>query len=807
MKTNIFTRQSSSLKTAILFAFLMVSTLSWAQIGTQTVRGTVVDKQSEFPLIGAAVEVINLEDPKGAITDIDGRFEIAAVPFGRQEIRVSYLGYNAITIPNILVSAGKEVVLEIYLEESVIQMDAVVVTAEVEKDQAINELATVSSRSFTVEEVTRYSGGRNDVSRLVANFAGVSAANDSRNDIVIRGNSPVGVLWRLEGIPIPNPNHFSTLGTTGGPVSALNTNMLKNSDFLTSAFPAEYGNANAGVFDIGFRNGNNDQYEFTAQMAIFSGLEFLAEGPLSKKKNGSFLVSYRHSFAEIANALGIPTGTNATPNYKDLSFKVDFGNSKAGRFSLFGIGGDSNITFLGEEIDEDDLFADPTQDATADSKLGIIGLRHNILLNNTTYIRTIISASTSQNGYYQDNLQENGTKIRVTEVNDINDRYSLSSFLNKKFNAKFNIRTGFLIEHLNLKTQVDNRDGEPDTDGDGEPDWVKIRDFNGGMNLFQIHGQGQYRINERWTFNLGLHGQYLDFNDSYAVEPRAAINWHFKPNHTFNIGYGLHSQMQPLTVMFHEEETSPGVYERTNEDLGFTQSHHYVLGYDVKFGTDWRVKVETYFQDISGAPVQQFPSSYSVLNSGANFVSQVEGSLVSKGPGTNYGVEVTVEKFFSKGYYGLLTASVFESKYKGSDGIERNTAFNNNYVLNVLAGKEFKIGKDKRNAVSFDFKLTTAGGRYYTPIDEEASQAAGEEVLIDELAFSEQYDPYFRLDIKFGYHLNAKKRRISQRFFIDFQNVTNHKNIFVTRYNKLTNEVDPVYQSGFFPDILYRIEF
>ena len=697
--------------------------------------------------------------------------------------------------------------LEIRLEESVVKMNEVVVTAEVEKDKANNEMATISARTFSVEEVTRFSGGRNDVSRLASNFAGVSTANDSRNDIVIRGNSPLGVLWRLEGIPIPNPNHFSTLSTTGGPVSAINPNLLKNSDFMTSAFPAEYGNANAGVFDIGFRSGNRDNYEFTAQLAAFSGLEFMAEGPLTRKKNSSFLVSYRHSFVEIADFVGIPTGTTATPNYRDLSFKVDLGNGKAGNFSLFGIAGTSDITFLGEEIDETDLFADPTQDAYVDSKLGIIGLKHNILLNNTTYVRTIVSASTSQNGYNQDNLQEDGSKLRVTELDDINDRYSISSFLNKKFNAKFNLRTGILVEYMNLKTKVNDRDGEPDLDGDGEPDWVQVRDFSGGMTLFQAFGQAQYRVNEQWTLNLGLHGQYLDFNDTYAVEPRAAINWHFRPNQTLNLGYGLHSQTQPLTIMFHQEETSPGKFEKTNEALGFTQSHHFVLGYDLKFGTNWRVKAETYYQAIEGAAVESFTSSYSVLNSGADFVSQVEGSLVNEGTGTNYGIELTVEKFFSKGYYGLLTASVFESKYKGSDGIERNTAFNNNYVLNILGGKEFKIGSDKRNALSFDFKLTTAGGRYYTPIDEEASKIAGEEVLIEELAFSEQYDPYFKLDVKFGFHLNSKKRKFSQQFFIDFQNVTNHENIFVNRFNTLTNEVNPVYQSGFFPDLLYRVQF
>ncbi|MCB0557692.1 MAG: TonB-dependent receptor [Phaeodactylibacter sp.] len=790
----------------IVFFILTCAPFSWSQ-AFQTIKGSVVDQQSEMPIIGATVELISVNPARGTVTDVDGRFSVSEVPVGRHSLRVSYLGYSPVTIPNVLVTAGKETVLNLSLEESVVQMDEVVVTGRVEKGKANNEMATISARSFNLEEVTRFSGGRNDVARLAGNFAGVSTADDSRNDIVIRGNSPTGVLWRLEGIPIPNPNHFATLGTTGGPVSALNPNLLSTSDFLTSAFPSEYGNALAGVFDIGFRSGNRDNYEFTLQLAAFSGLEAMAEGPLNKNKNSSFLVSYRHSFVELADAAGIPVGTNATPNYRDLSFKFDFANSKAGKFSLFGIGATSNIDFLGNEIDETDLFANPNEDAFADSRFGVVGLRHNIIVGENAYIRTVLSASTAQSGFQQDNIATDGGKLRVTDVNDVTNTYSLSSFFNKKYNARFTLRTGILAQYFNLNTQVDDRDNRPDLDGDGEPDWVTVRDFNGGMALLQPFVQGQYRFSDQWSLHAGLHGQYLDFNETAALEPRLALNWSFRPNQTLSLGYGLHHQMQPLPVFFFEEEVSPGVFERTNRNLDFTRSHHFVLGYDWRMGQDWRAKAEVYYQDISRAPVESFPSSFSLLNAGADFVFPEAGSLVNEGTGANYGFELTVEKFFSKGYYSLFTASIFDSKYQGSDGIERNTAFNNGYVVNLLAGKEFKVGKDKRNALTFDLKATNAGGRYYTPADLEASRIAGEEVLQDGLAFSERYDPYFRLDMKFGFQLNSRKRRLSQQFFIDLQNITNNENIFQRRYNEVTNEVNDVYQSGFFPDILYRVQF
>lgn len=785
--------------TLFIGLFLLLSAVAFAQAPTQTIRGVVIDKQSETPLVGATVILVNSNPLKGVTTDIDGNFRLEQVPVGRQELKVSYMGYTEKTIPNVLVTAGKEVILSLELEESVIMTKEVIISAQRSKAETINSLATISARSFSTEEVTRFSGGRNDAARLVSNFAGVSTADDSRNDIVIRGNSPTGVLWRLEGVPIPNPNHFSTLGTTGGPVSALNTNLLKNSDFLTGAFPAEYGNATAGVFDVGFRNGNNEKLEFTAQLNTFSGIELMAEGPLSANKNSSFLVSYRYSFVQMASTLGIPVGTNATPNYQDLTFKLNFNTKKLGQISLFGIGGKSNIDFLGNEIDANDLFADPSKDSYVNSRIGIAGLRHNYVLNPKTYLRTVVAVATDGNTFEQDDILENNQKRREVEVNDRNNRISVSSFLNHKFNAKHTLRTGILLQNFNLS--LNNRDRTI------APDWLTVRNYNGNVTLAELYAQWQYRINNLLTLNAGLHNQLLTNNNAYAIEPRLALNYRIAPNQTLNFGYGLHSQMQPLPIYFLKSLQPDGSYALTNKNLEFTRSQHFVAGYELKPANDWRAKAELYYQMVTNAPIEQTPSSFSVLNSGADFVFPEVGNLVNEGTGANYGLEITVEKFYSKGYYTLFTGSLFQSKYKGSDGIERNTAFNNNYTINLLGGKEFKIGKNKTNAITLDGKLTTAGGRYYTPVDLEASQAAGREILDASRAFSQRFTPYFRLDTKVGYRLNGKRGKVAQTFYLDFQNLTNHQNVFAKRYNTLTNEVNTVYQSGFFPDIMYRIQF
>ena len=232
------------------------------------------------------------------------------------------------------------------------------------------------------------------------------------------------------------------------------------------------------------------------------------------------------------------------------------------------------------------------------------------------------------------------------------------------------------------------------------------------------------------------------------------------------------------------------------------------MGYDLRFTNNWRLKLEAYYQNIDKAGVQPFPSSYSTLTEGADFdFNNDRVSLVNEGTGFNQGIELTVEKFFSDGYYGLLTGSLFESKYAGSDGIERNSPFNNGYVANLLAGREFKVGSKQQNVIFFDTRFSVAGGRYFTPVDLEASQNAGFEVLHEDLAFSEQYDDYLRWDVKFGFKLNILGKKQSHQFYFDFQNVTNRDNVFARRYNRLTNNVDVVNQIGFFPDLGYRFQF
>ena len=773
---------------------LFISFVSIAQNNKQNIRGIVIDKLSQTPLIGAKIQIINFE--KQTLSDAKGNYILTEIAPDRYEVRVTFLGYKEVVIPNVIVTSGKEVILDISMEDEFKKLDDVIIKTS-NKAGTINKLATVSARTFSMEEVNRYAGGRSDVARLAANFAGVSTPDDSRNDIVIRGNSPVGVLWRIDGMNVTNPNHFAAVGTTGGALSALNTNLLKNSDFFTSAFPAEYGNATSGVFDLGFRNGNSKKRETTLQLGVITGLEATTEGPINKEKGSSYLVGYRYGLASVAQAVGVNIGTTATPSYQDLSFKINSGTTKFGKFSMFGILASSTINIGGGNSNS--LYGNGNQVDFA-SKIGIIGINHFKQINAKSFISTTIGLNyckTDQTSYDFDRMVNINFTKEISNV--AKTGYNFSSTYNLKINSKCFIKAGIQDELMGLDLFYKTKQNFADT-------WKQVWDYNKYTNLAQAFVHGKYNISEKLILNAGIHSQKFFLNKSFSVEPRLGLKYALNSKSSFSLGYGLHSQMQPINVYFLQTQNADGSYSYNNKNLDFTKSQHFVLGYDLQPFKDWRLKTEIYYQAISNVPVNTFSSSYSMLNTGSSFKTDLEDNLINAGTGKNYGAEVTIEKFFSKGYYGLFTSSLYSSKYKGSDDIERNTAFNGKYVFNILGGKEWKVGNEKRNKISSDIKFTNAGGRAYTPFDIVASQNTGHEVLSAD-AYSSNYTNYFRLDLKGSYTINCKTKKLSQSFSLDLQNVTNHKNMFSQSYDNQRMNLNTTYQLGFFPNFIYKLQF
>ncbi len=764
----------------------------------QTVRGTVTDEQSTAPLPGATVLVVGSDPLIGASTDMDGRFELRNVPIGRATVQVTSIGYEPQTMPGVLVNSGKETVLTIALLEKVEALDEVVIKADDDDPgQTTNDMATVSARQLSVDEAMRYSGTRNDPARMAQNFAGVASPGDDRNDIIIRGNSPAGVLWRMEGIDIPNPSHFGTLGATGGPVTILNTNNLNDADFFTGAFPAEYGNATAGVFDLSLRNGNAATHEFLGQIG-FNGFELGAEGPMGEN-GASYVANYRYSTLGVLDAIGLEFGTGAAiPQYQDLTFKLNMPTKKAGRFSLFGFGGLSYIEFLTSEgeVDAEAVFGDDGLDQVFESNVGMVGLNHTFFCSPKTYGRAFLAVSGFESTGDIDSISTEDLES-LTDLTDFaygQVRYTAGYEFNTKFNAKNKLNAGITADLFDL-----NLDQATLIAGAQRP----ITAFDGNAGFLRGWAQWQHRFTDRLTLNSGVHGQYFLLNNTGLVEPRANMQYKFGRGNALSIGGGLHGQLQPLETYFTESRLPDGSTVQTNRDLDLFKSAQAVVGYDKLFGSRFRIKTEAYYQYIYDAAVEQRATSFSMLNAGADFGFPNNDSLVNEGTGRNIGLEVTMERYLNKGWYLLGTVSLYDSRYTASDGVERNTAFNGRYIANLLGGKEFRI--KGKHLVGFDTKITYGGGRRYTPIDLDASRAAGFEIRNEDLAYSQQFDLYFRMDFKVSYTLEGK--RATQKISVDLQNVTGQENVFSQSFNQNTGGLNTRYQLGFFPDIQYRVLF
>ena len=651
------------MKRFLLVLFLLHQCIAFTQVITQTIRGLIVDKQSQAPLPGVVVLIIGQNPPINCISAADGSFKLKEVPVGRWQLKFQLLGYKE-KFMTVVLNAGKESVSNVEMEEQVIQGEEVTVTAEQDKTKTNNKMSTVSARVFSAEEAARYAGSRNDPARMAANFAGVSGSNDSRNDIVVRGNSPLGILWRLNGLDIPNPNHFGNAGATGGPISILNNNTLDNSDFMTGAFASDYGNATSGVFDLRMRQGNNEKREYLVQVG-FNGFELGAEGPFSKNKNASYLLNYRYSTLSVFKALNIDFGTGAAiPQYQDLNFKTDVQTKKAGKFSLWAIGGLSYVALLESDKKQGTaLYNFSARDAYFRSNVGAAGIAHTYLLKNNAYIKTNAGISGSYNQIKADRIDSSFTtpnhikpEYRQTTQTI---RYSLNSTYNKKYNSRNFLNIGLYTE-LYQSLFVDSNDTKYGTNT-----FVVLRNYKGNTALLRAFTQWQHKFSEKLQFNLGLSNQYFLLNQSNAIEPRLGIKYALTSKKSLSFGGGPHSQLQPTYIYF-ASDTINGQRVETNKNLDFTRAAHAVLAYDQSFNSNFRLKTEIYYQYIYHAPVKDYPSSFSVLNLGADFTSPNVNHLVSKGTGENYGLEITLEKFYSKGFYFLCTGSFFESKYTGS---------------------------------------------------------------------------------------------------------------------------------------------
>ncbi len=778
-----------------LIAFALLFNQASAQNLTQTIRGNVTDVISQAPLPFSTIVMLNSDPVIGTVADINGTFQLSNIPVGKQNLKITCLGYKEQFVQNIVVSSGKEVVLSIALEENIIQGKEVVITGKIEKNKPLNEFTTVSGRTFSVEETQKYAAAVNDPARMSTAFAGVISTDDGNNSIAIRGNSPNGLLWRMEGVEIPNPNHFSGVATSGGGISILSSQLLTNSDFITGAFAAEYGNALSGVFDMKLRKGNNQKTERTIQLGVL-GTDVAIEGPFKKGYNGSYLVNYRYSTLSVIEKLGVSLG-GATTTFQDLSFNVFLPTKKSGNFSLFGFGGLSKQYYNAEK---DSMKWENNYDRYSwdfKSNTGAAGLSHFIQLNNQTYLKnTILASGTSK--FYEEDLIDDAYKAKSQGFHqDDQNKISLSSILTKKFDARNSIKVGIVVssQFYNLEKTSPNETTDIIE--------TNLHDKGNGLTL-QSFVQWNFKATEKLTLNTGLHSLVFVDNNTYSLEPRLSFKYDLNSSQSVSLGYGLHQQTQALGVYLGRKAKEDGTYTQLNKNLGFSKAHHIVLGYDRSITEFLRVKVEGYYQSLFDIPVStDTGKTFSMLNNESGYYTD---PLVNDGRGRNYGIELTVEQFLHHDFYCLLSSSLYNSEYKATNNKWYDTRFNGNFALSLTGGKEFKTGKGFGNRIiGINIKSVYAGGLRNTPIDYEASVLKGETQYIDSRPFDSQAPNYFRMDTKISVKRNRPKSTTT--WSLDLQNATNRKNVYGEYYDPLTGKTKTAYQAPLIPVLSYRIDF
>jgi hypothetical protein len=769
-----------------------------AQQYNQTIRGTVTDAETKVPLVGVHIVIAGFDPVIGAITDEKGYFKIDKVPVGRRTLVISSIGYKEAVLKDLMITTGKEAVLDIALTETVYEGKEVVVNGHRSKENSINSMNLISSRRFSVEESNRYAGGFSDLSRMATAFAGVASYNGETNEIVIRGNSPRGLLWRVEGIEVSNPNHFPRGdGASGGGISIINADVIIDSDFLTGAFGSEYGNALSGVFDISLRKGNQEKHEYSFKAGAI-GIEVMAEGPVLKNRQASFLINYRYSTLALLEKAGFRLVDNTVvPTFQDMTFTLNLPTKKAGTFMVFGIAG---ISQAGEKAKTDSLLWQSNGDRINESerhRMGALGVKHLFLFRDQkTYLRTTVLLNSEQNLSNSDSLDMGYDPIRVYNEGINYNTLRATINLNHKINATNTLRTGVIYSLMQFDLSACYLDRNRNM-------FFNFVSDSGASGLLQSYVQWKNNFSERITLISGLHCMYFFLTNELTLEPRLALQWKIAENQSLNYGAGLHSRIEPLSMYYEGLSDSTGNYYQPNLHLKMTKAIHQVLGYDLSWSAYHRIKAEVYFQYLYDVPVD---ASGQTTFSTLNYKGGIEVyPLINRGTGYNYGMELTLERFLYHGLYYLVTTSVFDSKYRAANDHLYNTLYNSHFIFNALIGKEFELGSMHNKTLGVNSRFYYKGGNRITPIDLDASILEGRAVYIYEKTFSEKTADFIRWDA--GMSLNVSLKNWAWHLSLDLQNVLDRKNVYTEYYDAETHSLKYLYSLPLIPVFNFKVNF
>lgn len=757
----------------ILIIILILTSQIFAQ-EHGVITGLVIDHDSQKPIGDAEVTVIELDS---SVTSGNyGKFEFNNIPLGTYQLKTSKVGYEAVVKTDIVVLSARPTNVRIELLPKSYRTDTIDVEARY--FQKLSDQNT-SSYNLDFEEVRRAPGSVEDVSRMVQNLPGVSSGNDQRNDLIVRGGSPSENYTSIDGIEVPNINHYPSQGSSSGPIGMINVKFISDVNFSSGGFPARYGDKLSSVLDIKFREGSREKFlsDINLSTAGFGGV---FEGPMFDKK-GSFLFSARRSYLNlIKGAIRIA----AVPNYWDFNLKSVYNINKNNRLTFIGIGGIDEISFEGDasKISDDN----PYGNAHGNQQEFTAGFNLKTLFRKG-YLQTVLSNSSSFYYYTDNDLKTNDL---VFDYHSHESEFNLNSELFYRVSSISSLTVGAGGKFILFKNDMYLR---ADTSAFGDP--LPAYSVNLKENFGKAFSFVQYTFKlfrDKVIFNSGLRYDYFSgINRGNAFSPRFGLTYNITSTTAFNVSTGIFAQ----TPEYMWVTSDP-----SNKNLKYIKAYHYVAGLEHLFTEDLKFSVEAYYKTYSDYPVSFYIPTFILVNSGTENGPNFVGEAVSAGYGYVKGIDFSLQKKLTgSGIYGMLNYSLEKSEFTALAGGPKPGSFDYRHNLNLIAG--YQLSNDW--LIGVKYRYTT--GRPYTPYDVQQSTILRRGVYQVDKFNEARYKDYSRMDIRVDKKWNFSHLSIVS--YVELQNVFNTSNVYAYFWNTYKNEMGTIYQWAFLPVGGFSIQF
>lgn len=766
----------------------------------QTFRGRVSDADNGIALQGVRVELLLTNAPSSAdnpvvVTDSTGQFRFSNLTPGPYRCLFSLKGYERRMLEEVSVAAGKEAQVEMSLRRSNTDLPELTITANEAGRRTKQPLSEVV---LTREQTLRYPATFFDPARLALAAPGVAGTDDQANGMSVRGYSPAGLRWRIEGVDIVNPNHLAGAGTlsdlpapASGGVLMFSAQLIDRSALLTGNFPMGYGDATGGIMDMYLRRGNSERREYTLQAGLI-GIDLCAEGPFSPRKNASYVANYRYSTVGLLGQMGISFG-NEKITFQDFSFNTAFSGKKSGQWTVFGMIGQSTNVFRHTEDRTQIAGYKELFDIAYAGKTAIGGFTHWMRIGQRAWIRTVCAGSIQENrrtvkpffADFSQNAAENSTDRRwagqTTIQHALNHQNRLRGGLN--WSVRAFAGTNRWEEAIFYTNRVQ---------------WLPFLQPWAGWE-WNSHQQ-------KTSLKAGLHSHIALFNRRISLEPRLAATQRIGEKWQLAAAWGWHSEALPVwlysALSLHDQ---PGTLPYRQLDL--MRSTQSSLRAEYRPGGLWRYSAEVFWRQVRSVPVlAEVRNAFSLLNMVEGQFSDIP--LSNEGRSRQYGLEAALERRFENGLFWNVNLTLLQADYTGSDGVWRPCRWSTRYISNISGGKEWDIRP--RNGYARTFGCSTRfnwrEGFWDTPVTTTKNPLNTRIQTTGEVTYSRRLRDFHRLDVRFYWKRHLADRRNSLLAF-DLQNALNTRNIAYYYYDIFTKKPTTRLQLGLIPNISWKMEF